>query len=285
VLGVLLALLVGGGLIWALTSPQPTAAPTEATATVLPTASPPATLAPPTATLVPPSATLPPTETMVPTFTPPPTATLVPPTATPRPAVVVRVPPPATPAPRATPTPRKAVSSGAPKVSTPTPPHKVTVYADVPRFGDPRPKDPHRIVHISSPDVRLDTDVIEVYPQKNGVWGVADYAAGHHWGTAAPGQGGNIVVTGHNNWRGEVFRYLEFMQPGNTIVVTTADGGTWRYVVQQMQKLPEKNVSWNTAMEHAEVMSPTSYERLTLITCWPYTTFTHRLVIFAAPIR
>ncbi len=155
----------------------------------------------------------------------------------------------------------------------------------MPRYGDPRPADPQRVVHISSPDVQLNADVVEVYIQGNGLWQVADYAAGHHWGTANPGEGNNIVITGHNNWRGEVFRYLEFMQPGQTILLTTADGRLWRYVVQQMQKLPEKNVGWGTQMEHADVMLPTGYERLTLITCWPYKTFTHRLVIYAAPVR
>jgi sortase A len=80
-----------------------------------------------------------------------------------------------------------------------------------------------------------------------------------------------------------VFRYLEFLQIGNTITLTTADGRQWGYHVTQMQKLPEKNVSLALQDDHAHVMDATPYERLTLITCWPYTTYTHRLVVYAMP--
>lgn len=251
----------------------------------------PPTLPPPTVTLVPPAMPVPPTATRVPTNTPvPPTATPMPPTAlpvlptdTPVPPTATLGPPtatrvaarPPTPKPRRTPTPAARI--------TPRPKGGMTVYANVPRYGDPRPNTPRRIVHISSPNIALNADVYEVYLY-NGIWEVADYAAGHHWGAANPGEGGNIVLTGHNNWRGEVFRALEFLHLGNTLTLQTADGGTWRYRVTQLQKLPEKNVSWSTRMEHAEVMLPTPNERLTLITCWPYTTYTHRLVVFATPI-
>ncbi|HUS14652.1 MAG TPA: sortase [Chloroflexia bacterium] len=289
-----LVLVVVIGVLWLyLSSPQPIEAPTLTVAPVPPTAARvpaaptlPPTYPPATATQVPATPTATDTATSVPSDTPtvaPPTAvpaTIPPPTATrppaaarpPTPRPVARVP--ATPAP-VVPAPRKP--------STPAPPHPVTVYASDARWGVRRPADPRRIVRISSGAVKLDTEVVEVYMQKTGIWEVADYAAGHHFGTANPGEGGNIVVTGHNNWRGEVFRYLEFLQVSNDILVTTGDGVRRRYVVEQMQKLPEKNVSWDTAMEHAQVMDPTPYERLTLITCWPYKTYTHRLVIFASP--
>ena len=312
-----LLLIVLGGALWlTLGSPEPTHAPavgpTQTVRPLPPTSAPPTpsasvpataptaltstTPGPPTARAGPPPATdVPPTATagpltatdVPPTATAePPTATDVPPTATAPPPVARVIRPTATARPPAPPRPAiTPAKPGTARVSTPTPPHLVTVYANVPRYGDPRPADPRRVVHISSPAVSLNADVVEVYIQANGLWQVADYAAGHHWGTANPGGGNNIVITGHNNWRGEVFRYLEALQPGQTILVTTADGNVWRYVVQQMQKLPEKNVGWGTQMEHAEVMLPTGFERLTLITCWPYKTFTHRLVIYAAPVR
>jgi len=35
--------------------------------------------------------------------------------------------------------------------------------------------------------------------------------------------------------------------------------------------------------ENAKWIAPTDYERLTLVSCWPYTTYTHRLIVIAAP--
>ncbi|HMA35662.1 MAG TPA: sortase [Chloroflexia bacterium] len=277
VLPVVIVLLLLAVSFWlGLGNPRPLRAPTLSPTP--PPATPTATIEP-SATPLPPTATRPPSATATPVSTPPPTPTTPP--ATPTLAAAPSPTPPLASAPPVRPVARGPARPPS-RASTPAPPHLMTVYAPGGRYGDPRPPDPHRIVHISSPDVPLNADVIEVYV-RNGLWQVADYAAGHHWGTANPGQGGNIVLTGHNNWHGEVFRYLEFLQPGNTIDVVTADGGHWRYIVQQMQKLPEKNVSWDTQMQHAEVMDPTPFERLTLITCWPYKTYTHRLVIFAAP--
>jgi sortase A len=167
--------------------------------------------------------------------------------------------------------------------STPVPPHLVTVYAPGgAEYGQRRPNNPRRVVRITSGDVTLDAPVVEVYPV-DGAWEVADYAAGHHYTSANPGEGGNIVITGHNNWRGEVFRYLEFLHLGNTIVLTTQDGAQYHYTVTQMQKVPEKGEDHATRLAHAAVMDPIPSERLTLITCWPYKTYTHRLIIFAVP--
>ena len=99
------------------------------------------------------------------------------------------------------------------------------------------------------------------------------------------GEGGNIVLAGHNNWRGEVFRYLEFLQPGNEIDVWTLDGKEYKYTVQKVQKLKEAGASMAQRLENGKVMDPTPFEQLTLITCWPYTTFTHRLIVTALPMK
>jgi sortase A len=113
---------------------------------------------------------------------------------------------------------------------------------------------------------------------------VADYAAGHNYNSANPGEGGNIVLSGHNNWRGEVFRYLEFLKTGDTIQIWTLSGKEYDYRVTNMQKLLDVGVSMAQRLQNAEVMNPTDHEQLTLITCWPYTTYTHRLIITALPV-
>lgn len=152
------------------------------------------------------------------------------------------------------------------------------------RYGERKPNIPSRIVRIASDDIQLDTPVYEVYAPK-GIWEVADYAGGHHYDSMNPGGGGNIVVSGHNNWRGEVFRYLEFLKLGNTINVWTLDGKKYTYKVRELKKLKETGVSMAQRLENAKVMDPTSSEQLTLITCWPYKTFTHRLIVIADPVK
>jgi len=152
------------------------------------------------------------------------------------------------------------------------------------RYGDHKPNLPGRIVRIASPNIRLDTPVYEVYA-KNNQWEVADYAAGHNYNTKNPGEGGNIVLSGHNNWHGEVFRYLEFFKPGDEIDVWTLAGKQYKYKVEKVEKLKEAGASLSQRLSNGQVMAPTSYEQLTLITCWPYTTYTHRLIVTAKPVQ
>ncbi len=139
-------------------------------------------------------------------------------------------------------------------------------------------------MHISSPNIKLNTSVYEVYGI-NGVWEVADYAAGHQYNSLNPGEGGNIVLSGHNNWRGEVFRYLEFLKPGDTIVVQTQEGKSYTYRVDTVEKLKEAGATYAQRLQNGTVMDPTPSEQLTLITCWPYTTYTHRLIVIAKPVN
>jgi len=152
------------------------------------------------------------------------------------------------------------------------------------RYGERRPKLPGRIVRVASLNVKLDTSVYEVYIQK-GIWEVAEYAGGHHYNSKNPGEGGNIILSGHNNWKGEVFRYLEFIQVGHEIKVWTLEGKEYTYRVEEIKKLKEKGESYAQRLKNAEIMNPTPHEQLTLITCWPYTTFTHRLIVIAKPVE
>lgn len=176
------------------------------------------------------------------------------------------------------------------EVSTPTPrPTRAArrdpnILPNGVRYGERTPNLPGRIVRIASPNVKLDTPVYEVYIQKD-KWEVADYAGGHHYNSMNPGEGGNIVVSGHNNWRGEVFRYLEFINIGDEINVWTLEGKKYTYRVEELKKLKEKGESYDQRLKNAQVMNPTPYEQLTLITCWPYTTFTHRLIVIARPVQ
>lgn len=170
-----------------------------------------------------------------------------------------------------------------PQAAVPVPFAGTPVLPSGARYGERNPNVPGRVVRIAAPSIKLDTKVYEVYAV-NGVWEVAEYAAGHNYNSKNPGEGGNVVLAGHNNWKGEVFRYLENLKPGDEVDLWTQAGKKYVYKVRDVLKLKEAGVSYEQRVKNARVMDNTPQEQLTLITCWPYTTFTYRLVVIADPV-
>ena len=80
-----------------------------------------------------------------------------------------------------------------------------------------------------------------------------------------------MVISGHNDVYGEIFRHLEDLNIGDEVVVYTGDTPYSYLVVAKM------------VVEPAEVslLEPTPNATLTLITCHPYMIDTHRLVVIA----
>ncbi|PDW01962.1 sortase [Candidatus Viridilinea mediisalina] len=115
---------------------------------------------------------------------------------------------------------------------------------------DPRPQR----LHLPSIDASMRVDEVFL---SNGVWQVAEYAAGYHHGTALPGLVGNSVISGHAGLRGAVFRDLGRLKPGDQVVVET---GNWRYTYHVRSLV-------NVWPHQVEVMAPTPTPVLTLITC------------------
>jgi sortase A len=115
-------------------------------------------------------------------------------------------------------------------------------------------------------------------------WDVPDYfAAGWQQDSAPLGQPGNTVLNGHHNIDGEVFRYLVRLKPGDRITLE-AQGRRYHYVVVQTMTLAEQGQSIQVRLNNARWILPTDDERVTLITCWPYTANTYRLVLIALPL-
>jgi sortase A len=145
---------------------------------------------------------------------------------------------------------------------------------------------PDRIVAesigLDAPVVPVGQNVVDVDGQATALWEVAEYAAGWHKGSALPGRVGNIVLSGHHNIKGEVFRHLEHLQEGDKIVLY-ADGRPYRYVVQLKMIVKEKGEPLAVREENARWIGPFPDERLTLVACWPYTSNTHRVIVVARP--
>lgn len=142
-------------------------------------------------------------------------------------------------------------------------------------------------LRIVAPSIRLDAPVVPVGwkhvvqdGKVVGMWEVADYAAGWHKTSALPGQPGNTVISGHHNTAGEVFRYVVDLQPGDPVFLYT-EQHVYTYTVVSRFILRDKGVPASVRRENARWIGTFPDVRLTLVTCWPYHTNTHRVIVIA----
>jgi len=168
-------------------------------------------------------------------------------------------------------------------------PDSSTTAAGVAPVRKPTPVDlvgdlPTRIV---IPAIKLDAPVETVgWHVVEGIsqWDVPDhFAAGWLMTSASLGKAGNTAITGHHNVDGEVFRNLVKLKQGDRITIYNEDEPFY-YEVQSRRILPERGQSDDVRRANARWIQPTTDERITLITCWPYTSNTHRLIIVAKPV-
>jgi len=140
---------------------------------------------------------------------------------------------------------------------------------------------------MSIPAINLNTSIVESYPikQRDGsfIWDPANYAVGHYNSSGNPGGGRNIVFNGHNNMAGEVFRDINKLVPGDEIILLT-DVGEFHYQVQQKVIIPYVGYEVEANLQIGALSAPQSSEMVTLISCWPYSTFTSRIVVVAVPL-
>ncbi len=145
-------------------------------------------------------------------------------------------------------------------------------------------------VRIMIPSIDLDAPVIpapvnfEKLAGKEFLqWYVPDqFASGWHTTSAMLGETGNTVLNGHHNAFGEVFISLVDVTEGDIIWVESAQS-RFKYQITNKMILPEKYEQLDVRMNNAQWILPSIDERLTLITCWPYETNTHRLIVVARP--
>lgn len=102
-------------------------------------------------------------------------------------------------------------------------------------------------------------------------WEELRRGVGQHIGSANPGRPGNLVLTGHNDIYGEVFRDLDKLEEGDEVIIYSANN-SYTYVVTETQIVAPTDI---------EVMEPTPEATLTLISCYPYRIDNQRIVVFA----
>jgi sortase A len=225
---------------------------------------------------------------VVPTVTPTPTPTATAtPTATPTPTLVehtaettsVTETPTSEPTPTLTPT--------ATPTATPTPTPTITP-TPTPTRPPKAEKPPTRVV---APAIDMDVPVVEMgweMTNRNGTmiseWIVPSKAAGWHRNSALPGAGDNVVLSGHHNIAGKVFRYVVDLEIGDR-VTAYVDDVAYDYIVTEKYILKETGMPLDVRRKNAQWIMPTGDERLTLVTCWPYEWpgNSHRVIVVARP--
>ena len=116
-------------------------------------------------------------------------------------------------------------------------------------------------------------------------WVAPNFFAAGRLATSAPlGVSGNTVLIGHHNVRGEVFAHLANLKIGDLIRVYSGDK-EFAYTIALTMILPERFQSLEVRLRNAQWIEPSQDERLTLVTCWPYASNTHRLIIVATPVN
>lgn len=138
------------------------------------------------------------------------------------------------------------------------------------------------------PSINVDSQILEMgytFEVVDGEtvtnWQIPDNAVGHMIGSANPGGLGNVVLSGHNNILGAVFRKLYTVQVGDQITVFNAKGAGFTYRVSQSFIVQERGADLAQRLNNAQVLLPTTDARLTLISCWPETDNSNRAIVIA----
>ncbi len=147
----------------------------------------------------------------------------------------------------------------------PIPPHLRALIAEVTPLPVPTPG-PEQARRIVIPAIGVDAPVVE-----GDDWESLKKGAGHHIGSANPGERGNCVISAHDDVYGEIFRDLPKVQVGDEVRLYT-ETQVYRYTVVQSRII---------APDEIGVMAPTHSPVLTLISCYPYGVDTHRIVVIA----
>lgn len=159
----------------------------------------------------------------------------------------------------------------------------------VPQLSKPQERNPE-LTRLMLPTIELETPIVELgwHPARNDAgqifseWDVADNAAGWHINSALPGQGGNVVLSGHNNIRGAVFRELDRLKKGDEAIIWYGSR-KYTYTVERVMIVPEKYASQEQRTQNAAWIGPFDDDRLTLVSCWPRDDNSHRIIVVAHP--
>jgi sortase A len=125
---------------------------------------------------------------------------------------------------------------------------------------------PDQAIRIQIPAIKIDAPVVQGDGWEQLKKGVAQSVH-----SVNPGQEGNVILSAHNDVYGELFRFLDKLQPGDQVILYTQQR-QYVYVVDRTAIVEPTAV---------EVMASTGSPTVTLISCYPYLVDKQRIVVFA----
>jgi len=141
-----------------------------------------------------------------------------------------------------------------------------------------------KTIELDAPIVEMGWHTVEQDGQFISEWEIPENEAAWHRNSARPGQGSNIVISGHNeSTGGQVFAEVEELQVGDEVTLWTDNNESFTYQVIEKNIIRTFAASIEAQNYLQSITEPTPQEQLTLITCWPRWTNTHRLIVIAAP--
>lgn len=162
-----------------------------------------------------------------------------------------------------------------PTVTPTTPPTPRPVYGQPERIQIPS-------INLDAPVVPATHRIVELAGNLYDQWQAPNkFAAGWQEGSAEIGAADNMVLVGHHNIEGKVFGDLVELKEGDKVRVSNENGSRW-YVIALIMILEERGATPEQRADNAAWLYPTDDERLTLVTCWPEDSNTHRLIIVAS---
>ncbi len=130
----------------------------------------------------------------------------------------------------------------------------------------PVDNDSGRIIRIGIPAINVDAPVVQ-----GDDWEALKTGVGLNAASGAPGKPGNVILSGHNDIFGQVFRELDRLKVGDEIMLLS-EKNAYTYLVTGTQIVQPSQV---------EVMRQTEDSTLTLISCYPYLIDNQRIVVSA----
>jgi LPXTG-site transpeptidase (sortase) family protein len=109
-------------------------------------------------------------------------------------------------------------------------------------------------------------------------------SVGWHNSSASLGEKGNTVLNGHNNIHGNVFKDLADLTPGDEVIIYDSDR-PHVFQVTKREILKERGQPLGVREDNARWIEPSTDERITLVSCWPPSSNSHRLIVVAEPIE
>jgi len=143
------------------------------------------------------------------------------------------------------------------------------------------------IEHISIPALDVESRVIPVgwriqfaeeIQDSAFEWDSAGADVGWVITSALPDETGNVILYGHNNLYGKVFENLAELAEGDKIYLQTGNQ-RWEYEVRNILLLPILGADRAQLKNYQQYLNPTQDARITLISCWPPISNTHRVVV------